>query len=399
MKRVRLDRWSGQLVSARSRPGFRLRQQHGAERLACRRLQSTSAALDVTYEDGIELPAEQSITEIPRYARRKEILPSPPPSASLRSAKLAALHARLALPKNIPLQTLARTLVDPTADTNPQFNNAALAQVGSSLVAYYVGEFLLARYPRLPMAVLFAAAYAYNGPPTLRMIGREWGVEAAAVPGGEVDPGLLQFSKMRPGEAPNTALSGTTRPDKKSWMRRGISSRNVYDDEFGDVLPKGGTDMDFVQTTELAYANFVKAVVGSIYVHAGRQAAKMFVHHHLLSRHLDMATLFKFKDPVRELARLCLREEFEYPVARILSETGRYSRTPVFVVGIFSGKEKLGEGSGPSLEESRTRAAVVALKAWYLYSPGKNVRLPSEMEAPNAKPWEPLHIDVGEIIH
>ena len=399
MKRLRLDRWNGQLVSARTRPASCLRQRHGAERLACRRLQSTSAALDVTYEDGVEEPSEQSITEIPRYTRRKETLPSPPPSASLRSAKLAALHARLALPRSVPLQTLARTLVDPTADSNPQFNNAALAQVGSSLMSYYVGEFLLARYPRLPMAVLFAAAYAYNGPPTLNMIGREWGVEAAATPGGEVDPGLLQFSKMKPGQMLNTALAATTRPDKKSWMRRGISSRNVYDDEFGDVLREAHTNVEVAQTTEVAYANFVKAVVGSIYMHAGRQAVKTFVEHHLLSRHLELATLFKFKDPVRELGRLCLREEFEYPVARILSETGRFSRSPVFVVGIFSGTEKLGEGSGPSLEESRLRAAVAALKAWYLYSPGKNVRMPSEMEAPNAKPWEPLHIDIGEIIH
>jgi dsRNA-specific ribonuclease len=400
MKRLRLDRWSGQLVSARTRPAFCLRQQHGAQRLACRRLQSTSAALDVTYEDGEDGASEQSITEIPKYTRRIENLPSPPPSASLRSAKLAALHARLTLPKSLPLQTLARTLVDPSADPNPQFNNAALTQVGGSLASYYVGEFLLARYPRLPMAVLFAASYAYNGPPTLQIIGREWGVETAAVPGGEIDPGLLQFSRFKPGEeVPNTALMGTTRPDKKSWMRRGISSRNVYDDEFGDVLPKEGADAKQEHTTAaLAYSNFVKAVVGAIYVHAGRQAARTFVHHHLLSRYLDMSTLFRFQHPVKELARLCLREEFEYPVARILSETGRLSRTPVFVVGIFSGTEKLGEGTGPSLEESRIRAAVAALKSWYLYSPGKGVRLPSEMEAPNAKPWEPLHIDMGEVI-
>jgi dsRNA-specific ribonuclease len=249
------------------------------------------------------------------------------------------------------------------------------------------------------MTVLFAAAYAYNGPSTLQIIGREWGVETVAAPGGEVDPGLLQFSKMKPGQVPHAGLAGSTRPDKKSWMRRGISSRNVYDDEFGDVVRKEGTNVDQVKSTEQAYSNFVKAVVGSIYMHAGRQAAKTFVQHHILSRHLQVSTLFQFQDPVRELARLCLREEFEYPVARILSETGRLSRSPVFVVGIFSGTEKLGEGTAPSLAEARVRAAVAALKAWYLYSPGNNVRMPSEMELPNAKPWEPLHVDIGEIIH
>jgi dsRNA-specific ribonuclease len=399
MKRLRLDRWSGQLVLARTRPSPCLRQQHGAERLACRRMQSSSAALDVTYEDGEEVASDESTPEIPKYTRRKEFLPSPPPAASLESAKLAALHARLALPKSLPIQTLARTLVDTSADSNSRFNNAALAQVGAPLISYYVSEFLIATYPRLPMTVLFAAAYAYNGPSTLQIIGREWGVETVAAPGGEVDPGLLQFSKMKPGQVPHAGLAGSTRPDKKSWMRRGISSRNVYDDEFGDVVRKEGTNVDQVKSTEQAYSNFVKAVVGSIYMHAGRQAAKTFVQHHILSRHLQVSTLFQFQDPVRELARLCLREEFEYPVARILSETGRLSRSPVFVVGIFSGTEKLGEGTAPSLAEARVRAAVAALKAWYLYSPGNNVRMPSEMELPNAKPWEPLHVDIGEIIH
>jgi dsRNA-specific ribonuclease len=358
-------------------------------------MQSTSAALDVTYEDGEEGASEDS--DHLTFTQRKELLPSPPPSASLRSAKLAALHARLALPKTLPVQTLARTLVDSSADTNLNFNNSSLAQVGGSLISYYVSEFLMATYPRLPMTVLYAAAFAYNGPPTLHIIGKEWGVETAAAPGGEVDPGLLQFSKLKPGDSPHTGLAYSTRPDKKDWIRRGISSRNVYDDEFGDVIRK--RDADAEQTAEMAYSTFVRAVVGAIYMHGGQQAAKTFIQHHLLSRHLDISTLFRFDNPVRELARLCQREEFEYPEARILSETGRYSRAPVFVVGIFSGAEKLGEGQAPSLREARLRAAVAALKAWYLYSPGKNVRMPSEMELPNAKPWVPLHIDIGEIIH
>jgi dsRNA-specific ribonuclease len=177
-----------------------------------------------------------------------------------------------------------------------------------------------------------------------------------------------------------------------------MSSRVVYDDEFGDTIPKPGKEVE-AKPTETAYSNFVKAVVGSIYLHAGREAAKIFVKQHILSRHLDFSSLFQFREPLRELSRLCERENFEYPVARILSETGRHSRSPVFVVGIYSGDEILGEGAGASLAEARIRASVAALKAWYLYSPGNNVRVPSDMEDANAKPWEPVHIDIGEIIH
>jgi len=246
------------------------------------------------------------------------------------------------------------------------------------------------------MTILFAASYAYNGPKTLQLIAMEWGVSTAAFPGSEVDPGLLQFSKLKPGT--KIGQLGSVRPDRKDTWRRGISSRVVYDDEFGDTIPRRKTETEPL-STETAYSNFVKAVVGAVYLHAGREAAKNFVKQHILSRHLQISSLFQFKEPVRELSRLCAREEFEYPVARILSETGRMSRTPVFVVGIYSGNEKLGEGAGPSLAEARIRASVAALKAWYLYSPGNNVRVPSDMEDPNARPWEPVHIDMGEIIH
>jgi dsRNA-specific ribonuclease len=346
--------------------------------------------MDLTFEDDIE-PSQ------PIKPLKPSEWSSPPPSAALKSAKLAALHARLALPPKLPLQTMARTLVDPSADPNPRFNNASLSQVGAAIISYHVSEFLLCTYPRLPMTVLFAAAYAYNGPATLTMIGREWGVEPVAYPGSEVDPGFLQFSRLKSG-APLPSGGGSTRPDKFEFFRRGISSRNVYDDEFGDLVPKENVQ-ELAQPAETAYSNFVKAVVGSIFLHGGRAAAKKFVKDHVLSRQLNVSNLFRFDDPVRELLRLCQREEFEPPVARILSETGRHSRSPVFVVGIYSGADKLGEGSGPMLVEARLRASVNALKAWYLYSPGKDARVPSEMEDPGAKGWDPVHIDLGEIIH
>ncbi|TVY34412.1 54S ribosomal protein L3, mitochondrial [Lachnellula subtilissima] len=396
MKRLRLERWSGQLFTARSTPArirpCCLRQQQAA--LPPRiRFSSSAAALsdDLILEDGEELEEEfSSSSSDTKY-------PSPPLEAAFNSSKLAALHARLNLSQKLPLQTMARTLVDPSADSNADFNNAALSNLGGSIMSYHVSEWLLCTYPRLPMTVLFAAAYAYSGPKTLQMVGKEWGVETAAAPGEEVDPGYLQFSKLKPGQGLQTQV-GSIRPDSKSYYRRGMSSRVVYDDEFGDTVPKQAEN-DLPLPTEHAYASFVKAVVGSVYLHSGSAAAKTFVTNHILSRYLQIASLFQFREPVRELSRLCAREGFEYPVARIMSETGRRSRHPVFVVGIFSGADKLGEGAGPSLGEARTRACVHALKAWYLYSPGSNVRVPSEMEVAGAKEWEPVHIDIGEVIH
>ncbi|TVY56417.1 54S ribosomal protein L3, mitochondrial [Lachnellula cervina] len=199
MKRLRLERWSGQLLTARSIPARTrpccLRQQQQAALPPRIRFSSSAAAFsdDLILEDGEELEEESTPSDT-KY-------PSPPLEAAFNSSKLAALHARLNLSPKLPLQTMARTLVDPSADSNADFNNAALSSLGGSIMSYHVSEWLLCTYPRLPMTVLFAASYAYSGPKTLQLVGKEWGVETAAAPGEEVDPGYLQFSKLKPGQA------------------------------------------------------------------------------------------------------------------------------------------------------------------------------------------------------
>ncbi|KAF2456215.1 ribonuclease III domain-containing protein [Lineolata rhizophorae] len=343
-------------------------------------------------------------------------LPSPPYNVARDSPRLAALHARLSLPTRFPVETLQRCLVDASADPSPDFNNASLALLGGDLLAYHVAEHVLCRYPRLPMAVLFAAQYAYVGPAVLSQLRQEWGVELAAAPGGEVDPGLLVALRVEPG----TDLSrrvGTGRPneEKHNW-RRGMPSRIVYDDEFGDLKgraaslvkspPPGGSDGASTLpvseptpvTVEEASTSFVRAVVGAMYLHCGRISTLRFIYNHVLSRALDFSSLFSFTSPRRDLVRLCDREDFDPPVARLISETGRHSRHPVFVVGIYSGRDKLGEGAGGSLNEARTRAAVAALKGWYLYSP-MEVTVPSSVEGSDKdKKWIPNYVDPGEVI-
>ncbi|KAI1409637.1 54S ribosomal protein L3 [Hypoxylon sp. FL1857] len=423
MKRLRLDRLSSQLLSTTpARPASnstRICRATRASRLQAplycqRRWQATTSEAvleEVEYEEPPQEPIEN----------KRISLPSPPPERAVYSAKLAALHARLSLSSKIPLQTLARALIDPSADANPRFNNANLAFVGAALLQYHTSEFLVTRYPRLPMAILFAAMKGYSGVPALHQIARAWGVEAVAAPGEEVDPGLLQFSRDKPTVMMNKW--GYVRAESKELLkykwRRGMSSRVLYDDAFGEMVqkqpkePEGEEEEndkvevnDSRNTKNLvvedpaknAHANFVRAVIGAIYLYCGRETAKTFVKSHVLSRKLDLENLFEFKLPTRELARLCARENFDAPVARLLSETGRLSRTPVFVVGIYSGRDKLGEGAGPSLDAARIAAAINTLKSWYLYSPGDDVGVPSDTFAEDAPPWKPAYVDIGEII-
>jgi len=295
------------------------------------------------------------------------------------------------------------------------------------------------------MPVVFAAMYAYVGDKVLNRVRAEWGVEEAAAPGVEVDPGLVQFQRRQAGNAmapdmmhrvkdvQNGRLRDTGRASDEFNYRRGMSSRIVYDNEFGDVQSsvnvhdsKLGLDDDLTSenesvipstsragnkttqgqtqtqsTSEEASSSFIRAVFGALYLHAGQSAVQSFHEAHILSRHLPLHSLFDFTFPTRDLSRLCKREGFEPPVARLISETGRHSRTPVFIVGVYSGQDKLGEDAGSSLAEARVRAAAAALRSWYLYTPPRDqVCLPSrqaEMES-QGKRWRPQMVDPGEIV-
>ena len=399
MKRLRLLRWSGSVFSPRTRP--EINQAHLCS--SCRPQFTTSSfnlsiirrTQKSTLRDKEPLPEERLLQ-----------LPSPPVEAVPTSAKLSALHARLCLPPRLPLQTLARTLVDPTADSSPQFNNKPFSILGNDLLGNYTAEYIVCQYPRLPLAVVYAAMYAYVGEKALTAITREWGVENAAAPGGEVDPGMLQLKMLPPDTAqilPKAPLVSTAPEPNSPGFRRSISSRAVYDDEFGELRNRPGQKEEDTSpkpdgtTLGKASSNFVRALMGAVYLHGGRVEAKNFYREHFMSRQLAMADLFNFRYPTRDLSRLCAREGFRSPVARILSETGRKSRHPVFVVGVFSGTDKLGEGAGSSLDEARTRAAVAALKGWYLYSPA-DFRVPSETEEEGVRPWTPVLVDSGDIV-
>jgi dsRNA-specific ribonuclease len=268
--------------------------------------------------------------------------------------------------------------------------------LGSNLLGYYTTEYLLSHYPRLPMPVMFAAVEAYIGPRALATVASEWGIEAAAEPGGEVDPGLLQFRRLLSGEEPP---SPTKRKGPYKWNIT-TTHKILQSDEFGSET-RAPSPQEFARLPiplEEAAQSFVRALIGGLHLHLGAPLVKRFYRDHFLSRHLDLSTLFDFRTPTRDLSRLCAREGFEAPVARLISETGRLSRHPVFVVGVYSGKDKLGEGAGSSLDEARFRAAAAALKGWYLYRP-LEVTVPSSTEGGlNTSGWRPNMIDCGEVI-
>jgi large subunit ribosomal protein L44 len=131
----------------------------------------------------------------------------------------------------------------------------------------------------------------------------------------------------------------------------------------------------------------------------GMQITQQFIKAHILSRSLPpLSTLHVPINPFQELTTLCERLKIPLPISRLIAESGRYTHAPVFVVGVYSGREKLGEGQGRSLKEAKTRACINGLRAWYLYEQaGWEFAIPSRTEE-NDKTYAMGYVDPGSIV-
>lgn len=297
-----------------------------------------------------------------------------------RSA-VSTLHARLNLPSSFSHSTLKRCLVDKTA--SKEFNNASLAVHGNHILGYYITNYITTRYPRLPYRATKNVLVSYGGWKTLASIGRGWGVEG--VPREEITLASRTFKTTRPGTAPSA--------DELSSM---LQLNRVDHGQTKDGKTEGEAAVQYI---DQAYADFVRSVVAGMHLHAGAAAVRQFIDQHFFSREVDLIRSFRILQPQRELSALCAREGLERPITRLIAETGRRSNSPVFIVGVYSGAEKLGEGQASSLKEAEYTAQSNAMKAWYLFQ-DKNATLPglTMEEGWAGKEFKPSMIDTGDII-
>ncbi|ORX54137.1 ribonuclease III [Hesseltinella vesiculosa] len=244
-------------------------------------------------------------------------------SISLNNAGLYAFRHRLNLGQ-VDDQLVERALTHSTADASN--NNAVLSDVGLATMNYFTVEYIHAKYPQLPARVLQTIRKAYTSLASVSSLGERVGVQHV----------------MR-------------------WER-----------------PQD-LDKSITNGHQAAVCSCVNAIVGALYQSQGPLAARQFVHDHLLNRPADLTAAFQIavKDPKRELSALLSHQKKTPAESRLLSETGRLSRSPVYVVGVFSGEHKLGEGFGSSLRMAEFRACRDALISHYGQEQ-KDLRLPSE---------------------
>ncbi|KAI0051036.1 60S ribosomal protein L3 [Auriscalpium vulgare] len=255
-------------------------------------------------------------------------LQPPPPSA------FSALAHRIGLASTVDTGDLQQACTHPSVlqlhathlpNQPPPPANGNLATLGNSLLGLFATEHLSATYPHLPTRVLKAAVSAYVGPYTCANVAREIGAAH-----------LLRWQRTPP------------TPLKPAVLH-------------SDAL-----------------SSIPRALTALVYQHRSLPVARTFAQNFFLSREVDLRPMLKFRDPKLNLTETVAKFGRERPVSRLLNETGRFSNSPVFVVGVYSGADKLGEGFGSSLKMAEYRAAEDALHRLYLTrTPPHLVQLPT----------------------
>jgi ribonuclease-3 len=119
---------------------------------------------------------------------------------------------------------------------------------------------------------------------------------------------------------------------------------------------KRGTE----RAREQILANSFEAVVGSLYLDQGYEAAKQFITKNLLTTFKEILDSGSWMDPKSHLQEVVQSQEGFTPVYKVLEETGP-DHDKIFMVGVFVNNHLKGTGSGPSKQAGQQKAAEAAL--------------------------------------
>ncbi|KAA1468840.1 ribonuclease III [Dentipellis sp. KUC8613] len=297
---------------------------------AQKRLASTAARLaSVPLSSLKSFPPKQATSSEAIFNAEHWSTLQPPPTSAF-----SALAHRIGLGNAIGPSDLQQACTHPSIlplhaqhrpTDPPPAVNGNLDALGNSLLGLFATEHLNATYPHLPTRALKAAVSAYVGPLTCASVAKEMGAAS-----------LLRWHRTPP---------TSTRPA--------------------------------IMHTD-ALSSIPRALTALVYQHRSLPTARTFAQSFFLSREVNLRSMLKFRDPKMNLVETVHKFGRERPVSRLLKETGRFSNSPVFVVGIFSGADKLGEGFGSSLKMAEYRAAEDSLHRLYLtQTPPHLVRVPT----------------------
>ncbi len=142
----------------------------------------------------------------------------------------------------------------------------------------------------------------------------------------------------------------------------------------------GATDL-MVGIDEDSACQVFCAVVGSIFKDLGPKSARKMVHDFVVSQLAgkDLDELIKLQHPHIMLCSILASQGRPKPIARLISESGRTTHFPSFVVGVYSDGDLLGEGTGTSLKRAEKEAMITSLRS-HFQKELLSTPLPSDLE-------------------
>jgi ribonuclease III len=112
----------------------------------------------------------------------------------------------------------------------------------------------------------------------------------------------------------------------------------------------------------LISANAVEAIIGSIYLDQGYDAADKFITEHVISRLPEILKSGTWMDPKSKFQETAQERFGLTPNYRVMEEAGP-DHDKVFSIGAFVGDKLFGKGSGSSKQAAQQEAAAAALES------------------------------------
>ena len=136
----------------------------------------------------------------------------------------------------------------------------------------------------------------------------------------------------------------------------------AVDMSLGDlVMMNRGEEKTGGRQRKSILADAFEAIIGAIYLDLGLEEAEMFIHKYLLSDYRKIFRKGLYKNYKSILLEYGQSNGGGLPEYRIVEEIGP-DHAKVFVVQVWIGKEKLGEGKGKSKKIAEQEAAKQAVK-------------------------------------
>ena len=110
-------------------------------------------------------------------------------------------------------------------------------------------------------------------------------------------------------------------------------------------------------------ANLFEAIIGAIYLDHGYEAAKNFVHEHIIAQLDQILSSRTYIDAKSQFQELAQERENTTPHYRVVSEEGP-DHNKIFEVAVFLGAVEKGRGKGNSKRSAQQAAAADALKSY-----------------------------------